>query len=137
MYRAFRVDKLILQLLETTLGHVLVRDWDALPALRMIFTPLQELRERAERVAGELSSLKLELRESESAIGGGSTPDQTLPSWAIEIEAANASELEARLRAGNPPVVCRIQRDRIILDMRTVFEEEETALVGALLVAVR
>ncbi len=137
LYRAFRVDKLILQSLETTLRYVLLRDWNALPALRMIFTPLQELRERAERVAGRLSGLKLELRESESAIGGGSTPDQTLPSWTIEIEAANASDFEARLRAGDPPVICRIQRDRIVLDMRTVFEEEETAVINALVAASR
>ena len=135
MYRAFRVDKLILQSLQTTLQRIVRYDWQSLPALRMIFAPLSELRERAERIAGQLRGWKLELHESESAIGGGSTPDQTLPSWTIELEVDDLPKFEKRLRSGEPPVVCRIQRDRVVLDMRTIFDNEESPLVNALLAA--
>jgi L-seryl-tRNA(Ser) seleniumtransferase len=135
MYRAFRVDKLILQSLETTLRHVIRSDWQAVPALRMIFTPADQVRHRAERIAHRLPGWKIELRASECGIGGGSTPDQTLPSWSIELTVASASTFDARLRSGEPPVICRIQRDKVVLDMRTVLDEEETALVDALLIA--
>jgi L-seryl-tRNA(Ser) seleniumtransferase len=135
MYRAFRVDKLILRSLETTLQRVLRHDWHAIPALQMIFAPLAELRERAERIAAQLSGWRFELRESESAIGGGSTPDQTLRSWTIELVVDNVPEFEKRLRSVNPPVICRIQRDRIVLDMRTIFGDEERPLIDALLAA--
>jgi len=135
MYRAFRVDKLILQSLETTLRRALRQDWESIPALKMIFTPPEYLRRRAERIARHLTGWDIELCPSQSAIGGGSTPDQTLPTWTVEVPVADAAAFEQRLRTGQPPVICRIQRDRILLDMRTIFDDEESALVAALLAA--
>lgn len=135
LYRAFRVDKLILQSLETTLRHIIRCDWQAIPALRMIFAPVDKLCERAERIARQLPGWELELQPSESAIGGGSTPDQILTSWSLEITVPNAVAFDSRLRSGEPPVLCRIHRNKIILDMRTVLDDEEAALINALLAA--
>ena len=131
MYRAFRVDKLILQSLETTLRSALDHDWKSIPALRMIFTPLAELRERAERIAAQLSGLQIDICESESAIGGGSTPDQVLPTWTVELTVEEPVSFEQRLRLCETPVICRIQQERIVLDMRTVSRDEEAELVSA------
>jgi L-seryl-tRNA(Ser) seleniumtransferase len=131
MYRAFRVDKLTIQVLETTLRHLLHGNLRAIPTFRMIQTPLEELRSRAERIAGRLTGISTEICESEAAIGGGSTPAQTLKSWAIELTVPSASDFARRLRQAAIPVVTRIERDKIILDMRTIADEEESALIDA------
>ena len=135
MYRAFRVDKLIIQALETTLGHLLKENWQQIPALRMILTPLEEIRARAERVAAKLEELELAVIETRSLIGGGSTPDQTLASCVLELHVPDTAAFERRLRTGATPVVVRIERDKIIVDLRTVSDQEEIALVDALLAA--
>jgi L-seryl-tRNA(Ser) seleniumtransferase len=131
MYRAFRVDKLTIQVLETTLRHLLHGSLRAIPALRMIQAPLEELRCRAGRIASRLTGIQTEICESEAAIGGGSTPAQTLKSWAIELTVPSASDFARRLRQAATPVVARIERDKVILDMRTIADEEESALIDA------
>ena len=136
MYRALRVDKLIVQALETTLRHVVLEEWSAIPTLRMISADLSLLKARAERIAAVLQKmLPVEIRESQSAVGGGSTPDQTLPSWAIEISVAHPSRFEQALRKVALPVIARIEHDRIVLDMRTVSAKEEEALISSVLEA--
>lgn len=129
MYRAFRVDKLIIQALETTLIALLKQDWQSVPALRMIFTKPEELKLRAERVCAAVGGT---VRESESPIGGGSTPDQVLPTWVVELEVPNANAFEKRLRAANPPVIARIEHGKIILDMRTVADNEIDNLISSI-----
>ena len=62
-----------------------------------------------------------------SVIGGGATPEQSIPTWLIAIECADAAAAERRLRAADPPVVARIEKDRLLLDLRTVFPDEEAA----------
>ncbi len=131
MYRAFRLDKLIIQSLQITLQHVLRNDWQQIPALRMILMPLDEIRARAERVAASLNGFSCGIRETDSVIGGGSTPDQTIRSWAIELDVPDAARFERRLRVGSPPVIARIERDKVILDIRTVADEEESRLAEA------
>ena len=135
MYRALRVDKLIIEALETTLRHLLRQNWQAIPTLQMIFATSEEIRERAGRVASKLGSLKAVIRESESAIGGGSTPDQSLPTWVVELVVPHPVAFEQRLRRASVPVIARIERDRIILDMRTVATQEEEAVVSSVLTA--
>ena len=135
MYRAFRVDKLIVEALEVTLRHLLTENWQAIPTLRMIFAEPRELRERAERVLRRLKDIDASVRESKSAIGGGSTPDQTLPTWVIELKVLNPSAFERCLRLGQVPVIARIERDKIILDMRTIADEEEELLAAAVQIA--
>ncbi len=132
MYRAFRLDKLIIQSLQITLRNVLKKEWRQIPALRMILMPLDEIRARAERVAASLDGLSCAIRETDSVIGGGSTPDQTLRSCVIELDIPDASKFEQRLRTGTIPVIGRIERDKVILDMRTVADEEEGPLAEAL-----
>jgi len=133
MYRAFRVDKLVIEALETTLRQLLLQNWEAIPTLRMIFAPPEELRSRAERIAAHLSVLTAAVREGKSPIGGGSTPDQMLPTWVVELEMAKPSAFEARLRESEIPVIARIERDKIVLDMRTISDSEEGQLVGSVL----
>jgi L-seryl-tRNA(Ser) seleniumtransferase len=97
----------------------------------MIFATSEEVHHRAERVLQKLQTTDAAIRESESAIGGGSTPDQTLPTWIIELSVPNPTAFERRLRLGQVPVLARIERDKIILDMRTVADEEEESLATA------
>lgn len=131
MYRALRVDKLIIEALETTLRHLLFQNWDQVPVMRMIMAPESSLRARAERIAKRIDSVQTMVCASSSPIGGGSTPDQMLPSWVIELSVANAGQIERKLRRLVLPVIARIARDKVILDMRTVSDEEEMPLAAA------
>jgi L-seryl-tRNA(Ser) seleniumtransferase len=131
MYRAFRADKLIIEALATTLRHILREEWKTIPTLRMIFAETDEIRRRAERVAAQIEGLEARVRQSESAIGGGSTPDQTLPTWVVELSLPSAATFERRLRKAPVPVIARIEHDKVLLDMRTVSDEEESALIAA------
>ena len=135
MYRAMRVDKLIIESLETTLRELIKQHWDAIPTLQMIFASSELLHERALRIAKQLKSLKAQVRESASPIGGGSTPDQTLPTWLVELAVAKPNAFEARLRSSATPVIARIEAGRIVLDMRTVADEEESPIVAEILAA--
>jgi len=131
LFRAFRQDKLVYAALETTLRHILLEQYDCVPALRMIRLTAEQIRGRAENLAKRLSG-SLSIEPGESVIGGGSTPELSLPTWLIAIEEENANALEQRLRANAPPIISRIERDRVVLDLRTVFQEEEDAIVQAL-----
>jgi len=128
MFRALRLDKLIYQALETTLRHLLFEEWDRIPALRMISQSSEELRKRAETLIARLSGLNAEIIAGESVIGGGSTPAQSLPTWLVAIACPNAGAAERRCRFSDPPAIARIEADRLILDLRTVFPEEEPEL---------
>jgi L-seryl-tRNA(Ser) seleniumtransferase len=134
MYRAFRIDKLITQALQTSLQYIIREDWQSVPIYRMILAPLAQIRARAERVASNLQ-IPHAVTQMNSVIGGGSTPDQSLPSWVIEISAPDVSQLERRLRQCTVPVIARIEREKLILDMRTVADEEESDLIEALRLA--
>ena len=129
LFRALRLDKLITQALETTLRHLVFEQWDAIPALRMIRMSAEEVRARAERIRALLP--RLELLPGASVAGGGSTPEQTLPTWLLAVP-GDAVAQERALRAGHPPVIARIEEDRLVLDLRTVFPEEEQDLIQAL-----
>ncbi len=132
MFRALRVDKLICQSLESTLRNLLLERWDAIPALRMIRQPAEEIRARAEALLEGIPVLNAALLEGESVIGGGATPDQSIPTWLIALEVADPAAAEKQLRGGNPPVIARIERNRLLFDLRTVSPEEEPALSAAL-----
>jgi L-seryl-tRNA(Ser) seleniumtransferase len=132
MYRALRLDKLILEALETTLRRLLLERWDQIPALRMIRTPADEIRVRAERLLAGLPGIAAEIVRGESLIGGGATPEQPLETWLIAIGAPDVVAIEERLRSAEPPVIARIERDLLLVDLRTVFPEEEAELAEAL-----
>jgi L-seryl-tRNA(Ser) seleniumtransferase len=128
MFRALRLDKVIYQALETTLRLAVLERWDQIPALRMIAQSSEELRGRAERMLDRLQGLRAEVMEGRSMIGGGSTPGQPLESWLIAIDCADVMEAEKLCRLSDPPVVARIEDGRLLLDLRTVFAEEEDEL---------
>ncbi len=128
MFRALRLDKLIYQALETTLRLAVLERWHQIPALRMIAQSSEELRGRAERMLDRLHGLRAEVMEGRSMIGGGSTPGQPIESWLIAIDCADVMEAEKRCRLSDPPVVARIEDGRLLLDLRTVFAEEEDEL---------
>jgi len=132
MYRAFRVDKFTVRALQLTLNHFIRRDWQAIPTLRMIFQTTDEIYQRARRVASALSSIVCDIRESESAIGGGSTPDQSLRTWVIALSVPDPVSFERKLRGAATPVIARIERDQIVLDLRTVSDQEETELASVI-----
>jgi L-seryl-tRNA(Ser) seleniumtransferase len=132
MFRALRADKLIYQALETTLRYFLMECWDRIPVLRMIRLSEAEIRERAARFLERLDGLKAELATGLSVIGGGATPEQSLPTCLVALRPANVMDAERRLRAGEPPVIARIEDDRLLIDLRTVSPEEENELAAAL-----
>ncbi len=147
LFRALRVDKLTIAAMEATLRAYLHGAWSEIPSLRMMHLTAEQIgartrafRDALSQQAGELEA-ELEIAEARSLVGGGSTPAQSLPTRVLRIASArhSASQLEERLRlpAGGPPVIARIEDDRLILDLRTVFPEQETALREALLAALR
>ncbi len=132
MFRALRLDKLIYQALENTLRALLFEQWDRIPALGMIRMSTGQIRARAERMAAKIPALNARIEPGESVIGGGSTPAQSIPTSLIAIELPDVNAAERQLRRNDPPVIARIEDDRLILDLRTVFESEEDELARAL-----
>jgi L-seryl-tRNA(Ser) seleniumtransferase len=135
MFRALRLDKLIYQALETTLRNLLLERWEQIPALRMISQSSQTLRTRAEAFARRLSGIQSEILGGSSLIGGGATPEQPLASWLIAVQCPDVVETERRCRLSDPPVIARIEDNRLVLDLRTVFPSEEEALARVILQA--
>ena len=136
LFRALRVDKLIYAALEATLLAYVKGEHDAIPALRMMRLSKDEIGRRAEAVAKRLRSPKLsvEVRDGESVIGGGAAPSAVLPTrlLAITCQATSADELSSILHASDPPIIARVEDGRVLLDLRTVFSEQDEAVVQAL-----
>lgn len=146
LFRALRVDKLTIAALEVTLQSYRCGAYDEIPALRMIRQTREHLKLRAVSFVELLrpqipGDVRLEVLGGFSVIGGGSTPDQQLPAEVIMVRSAHhsAASLERRLRrpGSGVPVVARIEDGRLVLDLRTVFPDEETALAAALAAALR
>jgi L-seryl-tRNA(Ser) seleniumtransferase len=138
LFRALRVDKLIYAALEATLMEYIRQDYQAIPFVRMMQASAEQIRARAEQVQEQLRSaphLRVEIVSGESLVGGGSAPTSTLPTFlvAVTAQALSADELAERLRQATPPVVARVEEGRVLLDLRTVFEDEEPVMVKALL----
>ena len=134
LFRALRLDKLIYHALETTLRHLLMERWDEVPALAMIRQPAERIRTRAQALLARVPRLRAAIVEGQSVVGGGATPDQSIPTFLIAVDCADVVAAERALRSGNPPVIARIEENRLIFDLRTVFPEEETQLAAALAV---
>ena len=140
LFRALRVDKLTYAALEATLLAYVKRDHDAVPVLKMMRLTKEEIGTRAEALAAQLSAsksksnLKIEIRDGESVIGGGAAPSSILPTrlLAVSCDGLSADELAARLRLGDPPVIARVEDGRVLLDLRTVFAEQDALILAAL-----
>ncbi len=136
LFRALRVDKLTYAALEATLLAYLKHDHDAIPALRMMHLSKEEIGLRAEAVAttARSSGLSIEIIDGESVIGGGAAPSAVLPTrlLAVTREGLSADEISARLRSSEPPIIARVEEGRVLLDLRTVFPEQEQNVIAAL-----
>lgn len=135
MFRALRVDKLTYAALGTALRLTLLEKWDELPVLRMIRLKPDEIAERARRLAGEINGsgkLHADVVRGESLLGGGSTPGQALPTCLLAV-GPEAAHLERKLRAHEPPVIARIEDERLLIDLRTVEPEDDAVVLEALL----
>ncbi|MGB8541144.1 MAG: L-seryl-tRNA(Sec) selenium transferase [Candidatus Acidiferrales bacterium] len=144
LFRVLRVDKLTIATLEVTLRAYLRGALDEIPALRMIRLPADSIAERATKFLARLKStisndVTCRITPGFSVIGGGSTPDQQLPTSLITIASVrrSADELEQRLResANATAVIARIEHGQLILDLRTVSPGEESELANALAAA--
>jgi L-seryl-tRNA(Ser) seleniumtransferase len=145
LMRAFRLDKMTLAALEATLRLYLneERALREVPVLRLLSLPLAELRERALELARRLAVVagvaSARAVEDVAYVGGGSLPDQAMPTWVVEVEASNLgdSDLAHRLRTGTPAVVGRLRGGKVVLDLRTVFDHQEAGLLEAVRQALR
>lgn len=135
LFRALRVDKLTYAALEATLLAYIRRDYDTLPAVRMMQVAKSEIADRAEKLLSQIATgagaaLSCRLIDGESLIGGGSAPSAVLPTKLIALTAKSlsANEFAARLRKSNPPVITRVEDGRVLLDLRTVFAAQDDVL---------
>jgi L-seryl-tRNA(Ser) seleniumtransferase len=139
LMRAVRLDKMTLAGLEATLRLYLdeAKALAKVPVLRLLATPLNVLRQRASTLAERIRAIPgliANMREDKTFAGGGSLPDCELPSAVVAVSAATLGEeaLARRLRIGDPAVLARLQGGSLLLDVRTIFPEQEDALVAAL-----
>jgi len=134
LVRALRVDKVTLAGLSATLGHYERGEAEReIPVWRSIAAPPAELALRARswlEALGPAAAGAL-VREARSAVGGGTLPEATLPTFVLSLPCADADGLAARLRRADPPVVGRIEDGRVLLDPRTVLPGEDALLVRA------
>lgn len=137
LHRALRVDKMTLAALEATLRLY----WDPseavrrVPTLRMMLMSQRDVRRRAGLLAAKLRRMvlpgvRVSVRQERSQVGGGSLPLVELPTWVVglKVEGVAASRLEQVLREGVPPVIARIIKEEVLLDLRTVQEGEVSTL---------
>jgi len=134
--RAVRIDKMSLAGLTATVLHYLKQEAEAeVPIWKMISAGEQGIKDRATRWKTQLS-IPGEVISGRSAIGGGSLPGETLPTWVLALscegDAGSPERVMRRLREAVPPVIARIEDDRVILDPRTVTPDDEEALLTAL-----
>jgi L-seryl-tRNA(Ser) seleniumtransferase len=134
LFRALRVDKLTYAALEATLLAYMKEDYETVPTLRMMRMPVDEIAKRARAVVAQMQGVakgRLEVVEGESVIGGGAAPSAVLPTRliAVAVEGFSADDLLARLREADPPIIARVQDDRVVMDLRTVFAEQDRMVV--------
>ena len=135
--RALRADKLCLAALEATLAAYLEGVApEELPTLKMLHASAEEMKHKAERLAAEISrvvpSFAVDVAPSVARSGGGTLPTYEIPSYAVRLESEDVDVLAESLRSGDPPVVGRVGESRLWLDVRTLLDGDEDAILGAL-----
>jgi L-seryl-tRNA(Ser) seleniumtransferase len=141
--RTVRIDKLCLAALEATLrlAREPERARQEIPVLRMLTLPAEAVGARAEALARALRAavpgVRCDVEDGTSEVGGGALPLQALPTRLVAVRPGHlsASTLDARLRTGEPPVLVRVQDERVLVDLRTVGQNEEAGLLAALATA--
>jgi L-seryl-tRNA(Ser) seleniumtransferase len=131
LFRALRVDKLTYSTLEATLLAYIRQDHASIPAVRMMQIPADDVRQRAQAIMTKLSTshqLRADVAHGESVIGGGAAPGATLPTFVVALthKKLSADELAAALRSAKPlPIIARVEDGRVLLDLRTVFQQQD------------
>jgi L-seryl-tRNA(Ser) seleniumtransferase len=130
LFRALRVDKLTIAALEATISLYLRGDFASIPTQRMIRASKEAIRLRAARLAAQienLSGFSVSLEDGDSVAGGGSTPGQSLPTTLVAVTHSHCSaqDLASSLRRNEPPIVGRVEKDCLLLDLRTVLDDEQ------------
>jgi len=131
------VDKLTYAALEATLLAYVMHDHEAIPALRMMRLSKADVEKRAAAIMEAslaLAPLQIEVINGESVIGGGAAPSAVLPTrlLAVTCHGLSADEISVRLRASDPPIVARVEDGRVLLDLRTVFPEQDQDVIAGL-----
>lgn len=137
LYRALRPDKTALVLMDRVLAAHQHGRLEAIPLYALLGTTEEELARRARRLQRRLKDrgVPCRTRPTRAALGGGTTPAETLPSRALVL--GGGQRLADRLRAAAPPVVARIEDDEVVLDLRSVLPEEDSDLLEAVVTAYR
>jgi L-seryl-tRNA(Ser) seleniumtransferase len=129
--RAVRADKSCLAGLSATLTHYLKDEAEReIPIVRMMSLTLKQVKGRAEAWREELGQGNVV--EGESTVGGGSLPDESIPTFLLELQVKSTEKFLRALRKNNPPIIARTVNDNVLLDPRTVFPEQEGALLVGL-----
>jgi L-seryl-tRNA(Ser) seleniumtransferase len=129
--RAVRADKVALAGITATLLHYLKDEAEReIPVWRMISMEREQVRVRAEAWREALG--QGEVAESESTVGGGSLPGESMKTWALALEVRSPDKFMAKLRASRPPIIARTENDRVLLDPRTVLVEQDKDLLNIL-----
>jgi L-seryl-tRNA(Ser) seleniumtransferase len=137
LLRALRLDKVALAGLAATLAHYERGEAvSEVPVWRAIARTPDELRARAEAWRESLALPGAEVVASTSAVGGGTLPGVTLPTFVLALPTGSPDAVAARLRGADVPVVARIEDGRVVLDPRTVLPGEDDAVVAAIRLAV-
>jgi L-seryl-tRNA(Ser) seleniumtransferase len=125
LLRMLRVDKITLAILEDTLNSYLKDELDSIPTLKMLHTTVETLEQRANTLKEKLENIcKCEVINTSTMVGGGTTPNKKIPSIALTIEYENykPNKIEKILRQHN--LIVRIENDKVLLDFRTISEDE-------------
>lgn len=138
LMRAMRVDKMVYAALDTTLvEYATGRYRSVLPVWSMLQLSDEEIRRRVEAVQQRCigGNLIVEIEPGHSYLGGGSAPGEGIPTWLLALQSTQltARSIEDALRRHTPPILARIEKERVLLDLRTVFPDEDEILASALL----
>ncbi len=132
LYRALRVDKMVIAGLEQVILSYLKKEEEKIPAWRLISTSLDVLRKRGEEISAKLNAygISVSLKDSKSTVGGGSLPGETLPTIALSLDSQTPPEsLAEKFRSLDFPIIGRIEKNRFVLDIRTIFPEQDELVV--------
>lgn len=136
--RALRIDKLTLAGLEATLKlYFEDNPWEQVPVLKLLSTPVDKLKSRAKKISAKINKetgVKAEAVATQAESGGGALPATPILSYGVALShpKLQVQRLQELLRNFEPPIIARVQENKVILDMRTIFPEEEKIIIEAL-----
>ena len=128
LHRAIRADKLTIAALGATLRLLAQGSIDRIPVLRMITEPVSDVKKRARRLLRLIKTNRSRIVSTQAVIGGGSAPTKSFPSYGVFVQNPRAQQILARLRECSPAVLCRIEEESLIFDLKSVEQKEISML---------